>query len=81
MMTSRDFAKPLIEKGVIPKNVRRMIIDVDCNCKVKVYYDTFGHESLLQLITPQMLMDGEEVKHADSTEVIQGERIADAETT
>lgn len=61
---SQDFAKPLIDAGVLPPNLRRMIIDVQSGQPVKVYYDTFGNESLLQMITPQMLMDAEPIVHS-----------------
>jgi hypothetical protein len=60
--TAKDFAKPFIEAGVFPPNVRRMIIDAEVGKGVKVYYDTFASPKLLEVITPQMLMDAEPIQ-------------------
>lgn len=65
-INSRDFAAPLIAAGAIPRNVRRIIIDAEAGEAVKVYYDTFGHPTLLQAITPEFLMNAETIRHAEA---------------
>ena len=62
-MRAKAFWQKFVEAGVVPSNVRRMIIDVQEAHAVKVYYDTFGNETLLQMITPEMLMNREEIEH------------------
>lgn len=65
---AKEFCEKFAAAGVIPPNTRRMIIDVEAGKAVKVYYDTFGNETLLQLITPEMLMNGEGIEHTRECE-------------
>lgn len=67
-MKAKEFCEKFAAAGVIPPNTRRMIIDVEAGKAVKVYYDTFGNETLLQMITPEMLMNGEEIEHTKEGE-------------
>lgn len=58
-LAAREFFKRFIEAGVVPKHVRRMIIDVNTDSAVMVHYECFGDDEMLQLITPASLATAE----------------------
>ena len=41
--------------GMLPDNCRRIVIDIEVNELVKVYYETFGDDQLVAIDIPQYL--------------------------
>lgn len=63
-LSASEFCGPLQKAGLLPANTRRVIIDVEAGQVVKIYYDTFASQTLLQVITPEFLMNAVKVEHA-----------------
>jgi len=65
-----DFAQKLIDAGIIPEglSVRRLVIDVQMDEPVTVFYETYGDEISLDIcIEGIMASNGLEVKQVEIT--------------
>jgi hypothetical protein len=49
IITGRGLGKKLVDAGIVPANTIRIIIDIDVNSAVKLYYEVFGDERLLEI--------------------------------
>ncbi len=54
-----------IEAGIIPKNAKRVIIDVNAGCVVKIHVECYGDERLLKLVP--LLGGGRAIVQSDGT--------------
>ncbi len=45
----QDLFAQFIKAGIVPSNCRRMVIDMEVEKAVRVYYDCFGDERLLEV--------------------------------
>jgi hypothetical protein len=43
-----DFLKALMAAGVVPNNARRVIIDLDVESAIKVYYETWADKEAIE---------------------------------
>jgi len=50
-----ELIKALTSEGLLPDNCRRMIIDIDCDNIVKIYYECYGDEKILKIDLPKHL--------------------------
>ena len=48
--TSLTIGKALVEAGILPPECTRIVIDININDVVKVYYQTNGTEKLLDVV-------------------------------
>ena len=53
--------KAMGKLGLIPPEVRRIIIDADVDSAVKVYYECFGDERMFNIELADALKEGAEV--------------------
>ena len=42
-----EFMKQFVEAGLVPDNCRRIVIDLEVNDAVKVYYECFGDDKFV----------------------------------
>jgi hypothetical protein len=48
---SRELGRKLIEAGIVPKDTRRVVIDIPCDGAVVLYVECLGDQRLLELGT------------------------------
>ena len=60
------FWKAMKEAKLVPPNVRRMIIDINANDAVQVYYECFGDEKMFELLAPSHLVDAVSIGVTDA---------------
>ena len=64
-IVSDDFFQGFVDAGIVPKDVRRMVIDIEAGNAVMVYYECYGSKKLLELILPTTLKDAVLINVAD----------------
>lgn len=62
VLTQRLPWKEWREKGLVPPEIRRMVIDSEVDQPVRVYYETWGSEQQLNELIPSMLKEAVESK-------------------
>lgn len=50
-----EIGKRLVDAGLVPPHVCRIVIDIQCNEAVKVYYECFADKSLLNEVMDSLL--------------------------
>ena len=70
------FWKAMEEAKLVPPLTRRMIIDINMNDAVQVYYECFGDEKMFELLAPSHLGDAVSIGVTDAipdVKAIEGE--------
>ena len=49
LIVARELAQILVERGIVPRHAHRVIIDIEAEQPVKVYYTVYGDERLLEV--------------------------------
>ncbi len=62
--TADNFIKELIEKGVMPENCVRFIMDIGTDRVIKIYWEVLGDEKLLSIDWGKI---GSEIKNVVTT--------------
>jgi hypothetical protein len=73
-ITSDRFVETLIANGVVPPLCRRVVIDAEAGSCVKLYYEVYGDERLLEVGIPDALLNvvtGQPDAAADEPAVVQ----------
>jgi hypothetical protein len=50
----RDFGLKLVEAGIVPKNARRVVIDLPVDGRMVLYVECYGDERILELGTDDL---------------------------
>ena len=65
---SNEFFQQFVNAGIVPENVKRMVIDIEANEVVKVYYDCYGDKKMLELDLPASLQEAVKIRAKDILE-------------
>ena len=57
-----EIGSKLSEAGLIPDNVRRIIIDIPCDGCVVIYYECFGDKKQIDLVLEEMIKNKGKLK-------------------
>ena len=61
--------KALYEAGLIPDNTRRIVIDIQCDSYVMIYYETYASREMMDITIESL------IQHKDMIKVIPIEEI------
>lgn len=45
-----DMIRPFVDAGIVPDNCRRVIIDLQADDVVRIYYEIYGDDRIIDLI-------------------------------
>lgn len=55
MMTDSTVIHKFVEAGIVPKNCRKIVIDMEVGDAVKVYYSCYGDQEMIEVLVPALL--------------------------
>ena len=70
-MVGFEIGSKLNEAGLIPDNVRRIIIDIPCDGLIVIYYECLGDKKQIDLVLEEL------IKNKDKLKIIQVDKDVD----
>lgn len=57
VLLGQDLGKKFIDAGLVPKNTKRIILDMEVNEAVRLYFETLADERVSCMSLPEILLD------------------------
>ena len=54
--------KALHEAGLIPDNTRRIVIDIQCDSYVVIYYETYASKEMMDITIESLIQNKDKIK-------------------
>ena len=55
VISGYELCQSLVEAGLIPEKTRRIVIDIPVEDAVKVYYETFADDAMVELAVEELI--------------------------
>ena len=66
------WVQPLMDKGLVPLNCRRIVIDIPADGAIKVYYETFAARQVLDVCIEEVMKGDIKAQAIEKTDPLEG---------